>query len=115
MFIVDKAISIVAKRNSGKSYLLRYLVKKQAHKFNKVFVICPTDSINSFYSTITDKSCIFDEFNENTRFISYSTITEKSHIKEEKRQIRENRMEEMRQKELNKKIKQYIHEVDIFF
>ena len=46
--IVDKAISIVAKRNSGKSYLLRYLVKKQSHKFNKIFVICPTDSINSF-------------------------------------------------------------------
>ena len=63
--IVDKAISIVAKRNSGKSYLLRYLVKKQAHKFNKIFVICPTDSINSFYSTITDKACIFNEFNEN--------------------------------------------------
>ena len=63
--IVDKAISIVAKRNSGKSYLLRYLVKKQSHKFNKIFVICPTDSINSFYSTITDKSCIFNEFNEN--------------------------------------------------
>ena len=37
--IVDKAISIVAKRNSGKSYLLRYLVKKQAHKFNKIFEI----------------------------------------------------------------------------
>ena len=63
--IVDKAISIVAKRNSGKSYLLRYLVKKQAHKFKKIFVICPTDSINSFYITITDKSCIFNEFNEN--------------------------------------------------
>ena len=62
--IVDKAISIVAKRNSGKSYLLRYLVKKQSYKFNKIFVICPTDSINSFYNTITDKSCIFNEFNE---------------------------------------------------
>ena len=63
--IVDKAISIVAKRNSGKSYLLRYLVKKQSNEFNKIFVICPTDLINSFYSTISEKSCIFNEFNEN--------------------------------------------------
>ena len=50
--IVDKVISIVAKRNSGKSYLLRYLVKKQADKFKKIFV----------------------EFIKNARFICNCTI-----------------------------------------
>ena len=56
--IVDKAISIVAKRNSGKSYLLRYLVKKQVNKFNKIFVICP----------------ILIEFIKNARFVCNCTI-----------------------------------------
>ena len=45
MFEIDiknKLISLIAKRNSGKSYLLRYLVKIQKHEFHKIFIICPT-------------------------------------------------------------------------
>ena len=63
--IVNKTISVVAKRNSGKSILIRYLVNQQKHYFSKIFVICPTESINHFYNTITHDDCIFDEWNEN--------------------------------------------------
>ena len=62
--IVNKTISVVAKRNSGKSILIRYLVNQQKHHFSKIFVICPTESINHFYNTITCDDCIFDEWKE---------------------------------------------------
>ena len=45
----NKAISIIAKQNSGKSVLIRYLLKysiSQNIQFNKVYVICPTNEIN---------------------------------------------------------------------
>ena len=62
--LVNKTISVVAKRNSGKSILIRYLVNQQKRFFSKIFVICPTESINPFYNKITKDDCIFDEWNE---------------------------------------------------
>ena len=32
--------------------------------FNKIFIICPTEKINRFYSDIVDDECIFDNYNE---------------------------------------------------
>ena len=55
---------IVAKRCSGKSILLKYLVESERHKLNKIFVICPTEKINRFYSDIVDDECIFDSYDE---------------------------------------------------
>ena len=63
--LLNKTISVVAKRNSGKSILIRYLINKQKHLFSKIFVICPTEKINPFYDQITNEDCIFDEWNEN--------------------------------------------------
>ena len=62
--LVNKTISVVAKRNSGKSVLIRYLVNNQKHLFSKIFVICPTESINPFYNEITNEDCIFEEWQE---------------------------------------------------
>ena len=62
--LINKTISVVAKRNSGKSILIRYLVNNQKHLFQKIFVICPTEKINPFYNTITKEDCIFDQWNE---------------------------------------------------
>ena len=67
MFEIDiknKLINLIAKRNSGKSYLLKYLVKIQKHEFEKIFIICPTEIINDFYKDITNEECIFSEYNE---------------------------------------------------
>ena len=62
--LISNTTSLVAKRNSGKSILLKYLVDCQKHEFDKIFVICPTETINRFYSSIVPSSCIMDEWNE---------------------------------------------------
>ena len=62
--IVNKITSLLAKRNSGKSCLLKYLVEAERHKFNRIYVICPTEKINRFYSDIVDDECIFDNYDE---------------------------------------------------
>ena len=62
--IINKTIGLIAKRNSGKSCLLKYLVEAERHKFNKIYVICPTEKINRFYSDIVDDECIFDNYDK---------------------------------------------------
>ena len=60
----NKMICFVAKRNSGKSQLLRYFLLQSKNTFNKIFVICPTESINRFYSDIIPKENVFDSYSE---------------------------------------------------
>jgi hypothetical protein len=62
--ILNKTILFCAKRNSGKSQLVRYLVSSQYADFKKIFVICPTEPINRFYGDIVPKDCIFDIYND---------------------------------------------------
>ena len=64
--ILNKAICIIAKRNSGKSEIIKYLLKYSIsqNQFNKVYVICPTNSINHFYDSIIDKNNIKDVYDE---------------------------------------------------
>ena len=60
----NKITLLLAKRNAGKSQLLRYLYLLQRHLFKSVFVICPTESINNFYKDIVNEKNIFDSYNE---------------------------------------------------
>ena len=60
--LVNKTTLITAKRGSGKSILCRYLVKAEMDKFDEIFVICPTEDCNHFYSSFLDKRNIFTEF-----------------------------------------------------
>ena len=53
--LVDKCTLLVAKRNSGKSILLRYLVKCEIDSFHKIFVISPTECVNNFYKDFKPK------------------------------------------------------------
>ncbi len=62
--IVNKTTVLSAKRNSGKSELLRYLVRANHNKFKKIFVICPTEQINSFYKNIVPANCVYDEYQD---------------------------------------------------
>ena len=50
-------------RGSGKSEMLRYLVMAEQHKFNKIFVISPTNITNSFYDFIP-KENIFSDWSD---------------------------------------------------
>lgn len=62
--LVDKCVSLVAKRNSGKSYLLRYLVLAERKQFTRIFCICPTERLNRFYSSFIEDKDVFDEYSE---------------------------------------------------
>ena len=62
--LIDKITLLTAKRNSGKSVLLKQLVEHEKSKFDKIFVICPTEQINRFYKDIVDEKCIYDSYNE---------------------------------------------------
>ena len=62
----NKTISIIAKRGSGKSVLCKYLVEHHRHKFEKIFVVCPTENINHHYQKdgLVPTNCIFDDWSE---------------------------------------------------
>lgn len=60
----NKLIALCAKRNSGKTVLLKYLVNREKNKFSKIFVISPTAKLNHEYDEITCPCCIYPEYNE---------------------------------------------------
>jgi hypothetical protein len=64
--LLNKTITVCAKRNSGKSYLIKYLVDLEKNRFSKIFVICPTECINYFYQldNLVSSECVFDEYKE---------------------------------------------------
>lgn len=57
--IVDKAICISAKRASGKSELVKYIITQHSTDFSKIIVISGTEKVNQFYSKI---HCINPKF-----------------------------------------------------
>ena len=61
--ILNKCVSLCAMRGSGKSEMLRYLVKAEQHKFFKIFVISPTNITNDFYNFIPNEN-IFNEWSD---------------------------------------------------
>ena len=62
--IVNKTICFSAKRGSGKSRLLRFILKRNKDEFDAIFIICPTEPVNKFYDGILPSSNIFDCYNE---------------------------------------------------
>lgn len=62
--LLDKTTTLVGKRCSGKSNLLKYLVSLEAKAFDKMFCICPTEPINRFYKDIVKPNCIYESYNE---------------------------------------------------
>ena len=60
--IKNKTIVLTAKRNSGKSQLMRYIILKSKHYFKKIFVVCPTEQINHFYKGLIKDENIFDSY-----------------------------------------------------
>jgi hypothetical protein len=62
--IVNKKILVLGKTNSGKSVLIKYIVSQHRSEFDKIFVICPTEEINGFYSNLVPDNCIFSDFKE---------------------------------------------------
>ena len=57
-------VGLFAKTMGGKSQLLKFLLKKELHKFNKIYVISLTESVNKFYSDIVPSNCIFGDYQD---------------------------------------------------
>ena len=64
--IVNKITILCARRNSGKSELVKSLVNEYKHEFDNIFCICPTEKVNNFYERagLVEPDCIFDNWNE---------------------------------------------------
>jgi hypothetical protein len=64
--ILNNIVCLVAKRKSGKSQLMRYIIMKNKHRFDKMFLICPTQAINDFYEEdLFKKNDIFENYSDN--------------------------------------------------
>ena len=53
--IKDKTIGIVAKRGSGKSQMLHYIIEVNKHLFKRVFIISPTEKLINFMRILYQK------------------------------------------------------------
>ena len=62
--LVDNRTIICGKTNSGKSVLLKHMLSTESSSFHKVFVISPTEPINSFYSGIVPEKNIYGSFSD---------------------------------------------------
>jgi hypothetical protein len=62
--IKNAMVCLCAKRKSGKSELLRYLVHKNRDSWCKIFIVCPSEGVNKFYSDFVPSNCIFDKYSE---------------------------------------------------
>ena len=64
--LLNKSMVIIAKRNSGKSYLLMHLLQYSVkiNEFDKIYCISPTEKINKFYSSLIPENCIFDSYSD---------------------------------------------------
>ena len=63
--IKNKIICLLGKRHSGKSRLFHYSITLSKNEFSKIFCICPTESVNLFYSDLIPKKNIFSQYDEN--------------------------------------------------
>lgn len=64
--IVNKITILCARRNSGKSELVKCLVNKYRNQFDNIYCICPTEKVNNFYQNagLVKPDCIFDKWSE---------------------------------------------------
>ena len=63
--IVNKTICLCARRASGKSVLLKYIINKNKSKFDTMFLICPTEKITKFYNDTFKPANVFESYSDN--------------------------------------------------
>ena len=66
--VVNRTICLCARRNSGKSQLLRYIIMKNKHLFDAKFLICPTEKINKFYRDVFKPENVYETYSDNWVF-----------------------------------------------
>jgi hypothetical protein len=66
--IVNKTTCLCARRCSGKSVLLKYIIQKNKHLFDAKFLICPTEKINKFYGDVFKPENVYETYSDNWVF-----------------------------------------------
>lgn len=87
--IINKTITLVGKRCSGKSYMLKHILQYEANHFAKIFCICPTELVNHFYSDIIPSNCIYETYDEEwaEKLITKLTIANCNKKPEEQKKV----------------------------
>lgn len=60
----SSTVGFFAKRNSGKSLLIRWLIQHHKSQWKTIFVVSGSESVNKFYSTFIDSNKIFHKYDE---------------------------------------------------
>ena len=87
--IINKTITLVGKRCSGKSYMLKHILQYEADKFAKIFCICPTECVNHFYSDMIPSNCIYETYDEEwaDKLITKLTIANSNKKPEDQKKV----------------------------
>lgn len=89
--ILDTAIGICAKRKSGKSELVRYIIHNYSNLFKRILVISPSEGVNNYYKNIPeiDQRFIYPAYDESLieKLFKSMEFTNASKKKEEKEHI----------------------------
>ena len=87
--MLNKTVGFIAKRASGKSCMLKWLVSLHKEQFDKIIVFCPTETISPFYEELTTKEFIFDEYNDEyiLKLIDKMTMINSNKSKEKKKNV----------------------------
>ena len=84
--LLNRSIICIAKRCSGKSELIKFVVKKsiQNNEFNKIFVFSTTNIVNEFYNSFICEKCIIQNYSENwtNKLIDIMTLKNKGKTKQ---------------------------------
>jgi hypothetical protein len=60
----NKTVLACAKRGSGKSNIMKYLIQAEERHFKQIFLVCPTEGVNKFFSDFIPEDNIFESYNE---------------------------------------------------
>lgn len=62
----NKCVTVCAKRGSGKTVCISWLISLERENFKKIILMCPTEDVDSYYvkKGIVSSKCVFFKFDE---------------------------------------------------
>jgi hypothetical protein len=62
--LFQRATVLVGKRNSGKSRLLRYMIKQERECFDEIFIVSSNEGMTGFFEGLVPSNKIFEEYKD---------------------------------------------------
>jgi AAA+ ATPase superfamily predicted ATPase len=73
----NKTICIVAKRNSGKTYLARRIIEHKKGEFDAIFLFSPTEKVKNDYKGLVKAQNIFDTWSDSWAELLFERLSQK--------------------------------------